>query len=146
MPLRRHKVGIACLGNRKGLTVVDAIITLCLIGVLFGVVVPKYQRVALEAQKSALKTELANMRTGISLYKLLNGRNPESLNELAAKRIVLPARLGAGPYTGSIFNEKYLMPNAVDEKGNVLDAFGNPFAYDPMKGEVKATTKGYENW
>jgi type II secretory pathway pseudopilin PulG len=133
------------LENRRGFTVLDALITLCLIGALFGVVVPKYQRVAHEARETALKAELTNIRMSITLFKVLNGRNPRSLNELVEKNVILPARIGSDAYTGSVFNQKYLMPNAVDGKGNILDAFGNPFTYDSRKGEVKATTEGYEN-
>ena len=131
-------------GSRKGFTIIDAIITLCLIGILIGVVIPKYQRLAQEAQESALKAELANIRMSIKLFKLLNRRNPESLKELIEKQ-VLPARIG-NAYTGSIFNQKYLMTNAVDKEGNIIDSFENPFLYDPVQGEVKTTTKGYETW
>ena len=129
----------------KGFTVVDAVITLCLIGILIGVVIPKYQRVAREAQETALKTELANIRTSIILYTMLNGRNPASLKEMIERKVMLPARIGTG-YTGSIFKESYLMKNAVDEEGNKVDAYGNPFLYDPQRGEVRSSTKGYENW
>jgi len=38
------------------------------------------------------------------------------------------------------------MERAVDKQGNIIDPFGNPFAYDPLKGEAKTTTAGYETW
>jgi type II secretory pathway pseudopilin PulG len=132
--------------DQKGFTIIDALITLCLIGILIGVVIPKYQQVAHEAQEVALKTGLANIRTSIKLFKMLNNRNPESLKELMEKKVMLPARTGTDRYTGSFFDKKYLMAYAVDPKGNIVDAFGNPFAYDLVRGEVKATTKGYEDW
>jgi Tfp pilus assembly protein PilE len=135
----------ACFKDAKGLTIVDAVITLCLIGILFGVVVPKYQRVAREAQESALRTELTNIRTSIRLFIMLNGRKPASLKEMMEKKVMLPARIGGG-YTGSIFKESYLMKNAVDADGNKVDAYGNAFLYDSMRGEVRSSTKGYENW
>ena len=72
-------------GNPKGFTALDAVITLCLIGVLFGIVVPRYQRLAQEAQETALKAELVNIRTSIRLFKMLNSRNPQSLKELMEK-------------------------------------------------------------
>jgi competence protein ComGC len=131
--------------DAKGLTVVDAVITLCLVGILIGVVIPKYQRVAREAQEAALKTELSNIRLSITLFRMLNGRNPASLKELIEKKVMLPARIG-GVYSGSIFRESYLMKNAVDAEGNKVDAYGNPFIYDSTRGEVKSSTKGYENW
>lgn len=132
--------------DQRGLTVVDAIITVCLIGLLFGIVVPKYRRVAHAAQEAALRAELANIRSSIRLFRRLNGRSPESLREMVEKKVILPAQIGSGVYTGSIFDEAYLMPHAVDEEGNILDAFGNTFQYDLVRGEVKTTTRGYEHW
>jgi len=137
-------VGTWCK-NAKGLTIFDAVITLCLIGIVIGVVIPKYQRVAHEAQETALKTELANIRTSIILFTMLNGHNPASLKEMIETKVMLPARIGTG-YTGSIFKESYLIKNAVDVEGNKVDAYGNPFLYDPQRGEVRSSTKGYENW
>jgi competence protein ComGC len=131
--------------NAKGLTIIDAVITLCLIGILIGVVIPKYQRVAREAREAALRTELSNIRISIRLFTMLNGRHPASLGEMIEKKVMLPARIGGG-YTGSIFKESYLMKNAVDAEGNKVDAYGNPFLYDPQRGEVRSSTKGYENW
>lgn len=132
-------------GSRKGFTIIDALITLCMIGVLIGVVIPKYQQLAREAQKTALKAELANIRTSISLFKLLNRRNPEGLKELIEKNVMLPVSVG-NTYTGSVFKEKYLLPNAMDQQGNIIDPFGNRFLYDPVRGEVKTTTQGYQDW
>jgi competence protein ComGC len=131
--------------DAKGLTVVDAVIALCLIGILIGVVIPKYRLVAREAQESALKAELANIRTSIQLFIMLNNRNPASLHELMEKKVMLPARIGGG-LKGSFYKESYLLKNAVDAEGNKVDAYGNPFLYDSMRGEVRSSTKGFENW
>ena len=95
---------------------------------------------------TALRSELANIRSSIKLFKMLNGRNPRSLTELIDKEIMLPARIGSDRYSSSIFDRKYLVPNAVDQKGHILDAFGNRFQYNPVNAEVKASTKGYEDW
>jgi type II secretory pathway pseudopilin PulG len=136
----------SCSGHEKGITIVETLITLCLIAVLVGVVVPKYQRVAREAQETALKAGLTNIRLSITLFKMLNNRNPKDINELTEKEVMLPARIGRDPYTGSIFKQKYLIPQVKDANGNILDAFGNPFLYDAARGEVKSSTKGYETW
>ena len=124
----------------KGLTILDAVITLCLIGLLIGVVIPKLEQAAQAARETAVKAELANIRKGITLFKILNERNPQSLNELMEKDVMLRVR------GDTFFKQKYLLANAVDAKGNIIDAFGNPFAYDPASGRVRATTKGYESW
>lgn len=130
----------------KGLTIVETLITLCLIGILTGIVIPKYQFMAREAQVSALKAELTNIRTSIRLFKMVNKRNPASLKEMIEKKVMLPARTGGDKYSGSIFIDSYLMRKAVDALGNKMDAFGNVFTYDSVRGEVRSSTKGYETW
>ena len=146
MTTAEARVAGSRLRDRKGLTIIDAIITICIIGVLIGVVIPKYERMAHAAQEVALKSALSNIRTSIQLFKMLNNRNPDSLHELIEKNVMLPAKTGSDPYTGSIVDQKYLMLIATDSKGNIIDAFGNPFIYDTYRVEVRATTKGYETW
>lgn len=131
---------------QKGLTILDTIVTLCLIGILIGFVIPKYQQVAQAAQEVALKAELSNIRQSITLFKMLNDRNPESLKEMMEKKVMLPARIGSAPASGSFFADQYLLKNAVDVEGRKVDAFGNPFHYDSHQGEVRSTSKGYETW
>ena len=143
----RTEKRVKSLGSDQGFTIIDALITLALIGILVGVVIPKYREVAHEARESAIKAELVNIRSSITLFKALNNRNPKSLNELIEKKVLLPGRTGSGRYSNSLFLDKsYLLHNAIDEKGNVLDPFGNIFVYDPIGGEVKSSTKGYETW
>jgi type II secretory pathway pseudopilin PulG len=133
--------------NDKGLSVYETVVTLCLIGVLTGVVIVKYRQVTRAAQDSAVKTALVNIRTSIQLFKMINGRNPQNLKEMVEKKVMLPARIGHDKYSGPIFlNESYLMEYATDKAGNIIDVFGNPFAYDAIKGEVRSTSQGYESW
>lgn len=134
------------LGREKGLTVLEAVVSLCVIGALVLVVVPRYQRVTREARESALKAELTNLRFTIRLFRQLNGRYPASLREMMEKKILQPARTGADGYGGSVFDDRYLLPNAVDGEGNVIDVFGNPYRYDADRGSVRPTTAGYESW
>ena len=130
--------------NQRGFTILDALITLCVIGVLFGIFVPKYQRIAQEAQETALRLGLFNIRSSIRLFRTFNGRNPRSLEEMIDKKVILPARTAAS--TGSFFEQKYLMDHAVDNNGRIMDPFGNPLVYDPLGGAVRTTTEGYESW
>ena len=131
----------------KGLTIIDAVITLCAIGILIGVVIPKYQRVTIDAREVALKTGLTNIRTSIRLFRMLNERHPGSLRELIENNVLLPARIGKDTTSGSvILDEKYLEAQALDAQGRLVDAFGNQYTYDPVLGEVRTSTKGYERW
>ncbi len=128
----------------KGLTVLDAVITLCLIGVLIGVVIPRYERIAQAAREAALRTGLTNIRTSIKLFQILNKRNPASLRELLETKVLLPVH--EYPAGAEFLNQYYLMHLALDERGNPVDPFGDPFVYDPVRGEVRSATKGYETW
>ena len=133
--------------DAKGLTIIELVVTLCLIGILIGVVIPKYQRLAHEAQEAALKMGLANIRTSIRLFRILNERNPGSLNELIEQKVIMPARSGGDYYpVPATFDEKYLVAQTVDSQGRLLDPFGGHFVYDAVHGDVKASTKGYERW
>jgi type II secretory pathway pseudopilin PulG len=135
------------LKDAKGFTIIDAVITLCAIGILIGVVIPKYQRVTIDAQEAALKTGLTNIRTSIRLFRMLNDRNPGSLGELIENTVLLPARIGKDTSSGPVFlDEKYLDAQALDAEGRLVDAFGNLYTYDPVCGEVRTSTKGYERW
>jgi hypothetical protein len=122
------------------------VLTLVVIGLLTVVVISKLQRVALEAQKAAVRAELVHIREGITLFKIVNKRNPESMHELMEKKIRLPVSSRRGRYQDPFFDQKYLTANAVDAKGELLDAFGNPFQYEPVSGVVRSTTKECENW
>lgn len=128
------------------MTIIEALVALCVIGVLIGVVISRYQRVAREAKNTAVKAELSNMRSSITLFKLLNNRNPASLSELMEKNVMWPARTGSDPAGGPLLKRKYLMSIAGDGKGSAVDAFGNSFCYDPVRGEVKSSTKGCDVW
>jgi type II secretory pathway pseudopilin PulG len=133
--------------NAKGLAVYETLVTLCLIGVLTGVVIVHYYRVFQEARETAVKAELVNIRMSINLFKMLNGRNPQSIKEMIEKRVIYPARVGPDKYSSPIFlKESYLIEYATDKEGSLIDAFGHPFVYDAIKGEVRSTTQGYESW
>jgi type II secretory pathway pseudopilin PulG len=129
-----------------GLTVLQALITLGLIGILTGTLILKFQRVTKETQDVAVRVELQNIRRSIALYKVLNQRTPQSLQELMEKELMLPARIGTEPGESSFYKQKYLLAHALDAQGNILDPFENPYVYDPASGTVRATTKGYESW
>lgn len=106
----------------------------------------RFQRVVLQAQRTALRAELANIRRSIELFKALNGRNPADLRELAQKQFVMPAHRSPGSFPAAAIKGAYLSATAVDAEGNILDPFGNPFSYDPGRGEVRTATKGLETW
>jgi len=84
--------------------------------------------------------ELRVLRTSVNLYRAVNNRNPKSLSELATATFHFP---------GENVQRKYLdyRIQKSDKKGTELvDPFGNPYAYNPEKGWVRSSTKDYKFW
>lgn len=131
--------------NQRGMTILDTLITLSLIGILIWVVIPRYQRLAVEAQRVALRTELGSIRMALQLYKIKNHRYPPDLRVLLREQYLLPVSQEPGK-EGGIFKQSYLEARSLDEEGYLLDPFGNRYAYDPRTGRVWSRTQGYEDW
>ena len=128
------------LSGERGLGIIDTLIALVLISIMIGVLIPRYQRIAQEAQETTLKIGLGNIRKGIMAYVLINQRLPTDLRNLLKERIILPVR------EDTIFTTEYLRTLALDSEGFPVDSFGNRYAYDPKTGRVNSTTQGYETW
>jgi len=79
--------------------------------------------------------ELSSLRSGVSLYRAVNGRMPETLIELVNSA-----------YKMGESERPYLEFKYKDEQGAITDPFGNPFHYDFKSGWVSSTTNGYESW
>ena len=128
------------LSGERGLGIIDTLIVLVLISIMIGVLIPRYQRIAQEAQETTLKIGLGNIRKGIMAYVLINQRLPTDLRNLLKERIILPVR------EDTIFTTEYLRTLALDSEGFPVDSFGNRYTYDPKTGRVNSTTQGYETW
>ena len=126
--------------DEKGLGIIETIIVCLLVAVMFGTLIPRYQRTAREARETALRMGLTSMRTSIQLYVLLNNKPPEGLKELLGKRYIIPTK------EGTIFTDQYLRGLAMDSEGYPIDPFGNRYSYEPKEGRVSSTTKRYEKW
>lgn len=126
--------------NEKGSGIVESMLVLIVISILVVVVMDRYETIIEEAKKVALKTELNNLRQTILLFKIKNGRYPESLKELVTSQFVIPYR------GDTIIKAKYLEPYSLDKDKNILDSFDMPFAYERTTGRVWSIKKGFENW
>ncbi len=125
--------------NRKGAGIVETLIVIIIISILVVVVMDRYESMVWEARKSALQTELSNLRQSILLFKMTKGRYPESLKELISEHLAVP-------YKDTLVRAKYLEPYSVDKDMNILDPFDMPFAYNSLTGKVWSRKKGFENW
>ncbi len=133
------------VGNQRGMTILDTLITLSLIAILIWVAFPRYERLAVEAQKVALRNELGGIRLALQLYKIRNNRYPADLRVLLKEQYLWPTGQEPGK-EGAIFKQAYLEAQSLDVEGHLLDPFGNRIAYNPQTGRVWSQTKGYEAW
>ena len=125
--------------NQKGFTALETLFVCIIIGILIGIAWPYYLRLEREAKEVTLRTGLVNIRSGIGLYHALQQNYPADLKNLVRRKYLLPVR-------DEIISGEYLMAQAVDGEGNLLDPFGNRYRYDPGSGQVVSSTEGYENW
>ncbi|HUK55951.1 MAG TPA: type II secretion system protein [Nitrospiria bacterium] len=128
------------LKGEQGLGIIDTLIVVVLISIFIGVLIPKYQRMAQAAREAALQISLGNLRKAVQVYVLTRQKIPADLKDLMREHYTLPIK------EGTLFTDQYLKTKALDESGNPVDPFGNPFGYDPSNGRVYSTTKGYEKW
>ena len=125
---------------KSGMLLLDLVASLTIIGFLvwiFGGIIGTLSR---SAKETALRYQLNNYRMLVMLHKELKGNYPESLLTLIQTKY----RLSQADEL--IFSDKFLDNIEQDKDGLPVDAFGNHLYYEPRKGVVGSTTKGYENW
>lgn len=113
--------------------VIIAVVLVASIAVVFGI----YTKRDSVAKGKVMLAELANIRSAITTYKTLNKANPPSLEALAKLNYSFePGQIG----------RPYLEKVNLDEKGQILDPFGNPYKYDNKTGWVVSSSRGYKRW
>ena len=91
------------------------------------------------AKQKQLSLELRMLRNGIALYTVMEQKKPDNLVKLCRSKYLLP---GDSKKQGFID----LASIRVNEKGEIIDPFGNPYSYDKEKPWVASTTKEYSLW
>lgn len=134
------------LPGAPGRTVFEALLYVILFFTLLLVSVERYYSTIKPVREQALVIELANLRTAVIYFAMLNGRLPESLNELATKDAIIKKRAIEGAEFRIIVVGRFVQAMTMDEAGNPTDPFGNVFLYDRATGRVYSSTKGYERW
>lgn len=130
------------ISGQDGYGIVETLIVIILTSVLILIVMGRYEDVIWEAKKTALKTELGNIRQAITFFRITKGKYPDSLYELAVSKVIFPH---ADPKE-DIFRDTYLSHYTVDDSRNIIDPFGLPFEYNSKSGEVRSRKKGFEKW
>lgn len=127
--------------NDKGASGFENFIVISIVGLLVAAALGRFYFVLDFAKETALKAELAAMRSSLNLFKIVEKRKPENLNELENKELEI--ELSGGKKLKVKPLEKKFKK---DEKGRIVDPFGNPYYYDKKREKIYSSTKGYENW
>lgn len=136
-------------GRARGL---EALAFTILAGIIIAVAASYYLQLIRLSREAALQSELRNIRTAVQLFTALNRRFPVNLEELIARRVILPTRemsVGVGGVaveTKTPFTSTFLEARAIDGEGRLLDPFGKPYRYNPLSGLVNAGKDSYRNW
>ena len=85
MDARKHCTLIAATA-RRGFTLIELLVVMAIIALLASVAVPRYVDGVDRAREAALKLSLSSARDAIDQFSADQGRYPDSLNELVAKR------------------------------------------------------------
>lgn len=142
-PHRRPAAGAAAF---------NTLVTCILVAILISTGLTYGSRAVRVSREVALRHELAGIRTAIQLFVALNRRFPGSLRELVDEQYLLPdaefsvAAGGLNLEKRTVFKRSYLEPNSVDAGGRILDPFGEPYRYDPSRGQVAAAGARYGQW
>lgn len=106
--------------NRRGFTLIELLLVITIIGVLAGLVIPRYVRRAEQAKITAAQADIdGNLAAALELYELDNGRFPttaQGLRALIEKPAVPPL---AGNWNGPYLRGKSLK-----------DPWGNEYRYE----------------
>ncbi len=136
----------------RGSAAFNSLVACIIVAILLSTGMAYYFRVIRTAREVALRHELASIRTAVVLFAALNRRFPASLRELVDQPYLLPNQefsIAAGQTSfekRTSFKRTYLEPSSIDAQGLVLDPFGKPYRYDPLRGQVTSTAGRYGNW
>jgi len=127
--------------GERGLGALESLLLCGLVGFLIVAILTfYYERIVLEAKRTALRIDLGNIRLSTELYRALNDRYPRDLKDLVTQRYLIPTR------EGRVFNDQYLKNQTVDDNGDLIDPFGGRYRYEPKSGRVTSGTSGYQDW
>ena len=123
------------VGDGTGLTAFEAAVVVAVIGGFFMTAIGYQQRLVHRGNELALAAELQRLRAGVAFFEATGHRYPSSLEELAVRGL---GRIRAG---GGIAR-----PQEAPGSGDLVDAFGNRYAYETASGTVHSRTPGYDSW
>ena len=106
--------------NQKGFTLIELMVVIVILGLLAGILMPRFLGRTEEARRTKAVVQIRNLESALRLFKLDNGFYPATEQGLEA--LVIEPTVGEIP--------KHWKEGGYLEKGRVpLDSWGNPFQY-----------------
>jgi len=85
--------------KQRAFTLIELVVVMAIVALLVSIAAPRYFRSVERAREAVLRENLVLMRDAIDKFNADNGRYPESITELAAKRYM--RKVPDDPLTGS---------------------------------------------
>lgn len=118
-------------------SVLETVILLFVFVAVFAFMVNSYIMEKRVYKEKALLYELSLLRQGVSGFTMIEKRMPGNLVELATTAYRLP---------GDENKRRFVDRLIVNDRGDIIDPFGHPYAYNSEKGWVSSTAPGYGQW
>jgi len=122
-PVRRNALrleGENLIPGRKGFTLIELMVVIIILGVLAGLVLPRFMGRTEEAKRTKARLQIENLESALKLYKLDNGNYPST--DQALEALVRKPTMGVIP--------KSWREGGYLEKGEIpLDPWGRPYVY-----------------
>ncbi len=130
--------------TRNGFTLIEILVVVVLLGVLAGIVVPKFSSATLESQTTVLRRDLQTVRTQIALYQHYHngalpagpGETEEDFVRRMTKQTDLAGDPGTefGPYMLRVPINPFTSSNTVRIGGVPAGADTHAWRFDPNSG------------
>ncbi|MFH1829268.1 MAG: hypothetical protein ABH871_00630 [Pseudomonadota bacterium] len=115
----------------------ESIILLFVFITIFAFMIHGYFLEQTRYREKALHYELVLLRQAISTFDIIEKRKPISLVELALMTFQLP---------GDKIGKRYIDRIIINDRGEIIDPFGNPYIYNEENGWVSSSSEDYKQW
>jgi len=105
--------------GQRAFTLIELVVVMAIVALLVSIAAPRYFHSVERAREAVLRENLTVMREAIDKFNADNGRYPESVAELGAKRYL--RKVPDDPVTGSNATWAVVAPPAASGLGGVYD-------------------------